>query len=255
MQCQLTLLWVTNCVVVGVIFRFDVVVQPCFLLTSDIFSGRFCWEGGWMALVALSAGICFRAPVCRLGNMLRNGFIWVGRIHVCVRVTGWPVSSSECKTMSCVFTCPAVVYLTPVSVRFCLASGYQFALVQEETGREWVLNTDLRHGQHNTVSKTPFSCGRMFLNGISQSKENGVKDQSRKTTRNLNDSANYLTEKEDKSLPHWVSGKCQRTYLSLVNSNVEVAIERHMLTATGSTFIPLQQPCARGGWHSCISSP
>lgn len=129
MQCQLTLLWVTNCVVVGVIFRFDVVVQPCFLLTSDIFSGRFCWEGGWMALVALSAGICFRAPVCRLGNMLRNGFIWVGRIHVCVRVTGWPVSSSECKTMSCDFTCPAVVYLTPVSARFCLASGYQFALV------------------------------------------------------------------------------------------------------------------------------
>lgn len=40
----------------------------------------------------------------------------------------------ECKMMSCDFTCPAVIYLTPVSVRLCLASGFQFAIVQEETG-------------------------------------------------------------------------------------------------------------------------
>ncbi len=40
----------------------------------------------------------------------------------------------KCKVMSCGFTCPAVIYLTPVSARFCLAPGNQFAIVQQETG-------------------------------------------------------------------------------------------------------------------------
>lgn len=128
---------------------FFVVAQPCFFLTSDIFSGLFCWGGKRTATVALSIGICSRAPVCRLGDMLLDGFIWVRRIHVCVRTTGWPVSSRECKMMSCDFTCPAVIYLTPVSVRFCLASGCQFAIVQEETGWEWALNIDFKHRRHN----------------------------------------------------------------------------------------------------------
>lgn len=128
---------------------FFVVVQTCFFLTSDIFSGLFCQGGKRTATVALSIGICSRAPVCRLGDMLWDGFIWVRRIHVCVRTTGWPVSSRECKMMSCDFTCPAVIYLIPVSVRFCLASGCQFAIVQEETGWEWALNIDFRHRRHN----------------------------------------------------------------------------------------------------------
>ncbi len=38
------------------------------------------------------------------------------------------------KMMSCDFTCPAVIYLIPVSARFDLASSDQFAIVQEETG-------------------------------------------------------------------------------------------------------------------------
>lgn len=107
---------------------------------------------------------------------------WVRRIHVCVRTTGWPVSSRECKMMSCDFTCPAVIYLTPVSARFCLASGYQFAIVQEETGREWALNTDFRHRPHN-IRAYCSSCVEYFvphsiqlwrnvLNGIRQRKEN-----------------------------------------------------------------------------------
>lgn len=40
----------------------------------------------------------------------------------------------KCKVMSCDFTCPAVIYLTPVSARFCLAPSYQFAIDQGETG-------------------------------------------------------------------------------------------------------------------------
>lgn len=41
-----------------------------------------------MASVALSFGICFSAPACRLGDVLWDGFIWVGRIHACVKTTG-----------------------------------------------------------------------------------------------------------------------------------------------------------------------
>lgn len=51
--------------------------------------------------------------------------------------------------MSCDSLCPAVIYLTPASARLRLASGYQFALVQEETGREWALNIDYRPTWHN----------------------------------------------------------------------------------------------------------
>lgn len=40
----------------------------------------------------------------------------------------------KCKVMSCDFACPAVIYLTPVPVRFWLALGYQFTIVQKETG-------------------------------------------------------------------------------------------------------------------------
>lgn len=42
--------------------------------------------------------------------------------------------SEKCKVMSCDFTCPAVIYLTSVSAGLCLAPGYHFAIVQEETG-------------------------------------------------------------------------------------------------------------------------
>lgn len=51
--------------------------------------------------------------------------------------------------MSCGSLCPAVIYLTPASARLCLASSYQFALVQEETGRKWALNIDYRPTWHN----------------------------------------------------------------------------------------------------------
>lgn len=39
----------------------------------------------------------------------------------------------RCKVMSCDFTCPAVIFLTPVSGRFCLVPGYEFTIVQKET--------------------------------------------------------------------------------------------------------------------------
>lgn len=42
--------------------------------------------------------------------------------------------SEKCKVMSCGFTCPAVIYLTPVSAGLCPASCCQFAIVQEEAG-------------------------------------------------------------------------------------------------------------------------
>ena len=35
----------------------------------------------------------------------------------------------KCKVMSCDFTCPAVIYLTPASAGLCLAPSNQFAIV------------------------------------------------------------------------------------------------------------------------------
>lgn len=152
-----TWLLVINAAVLGKVQRFAaapcviVAIQHSFLMSSDFFPF-------WPLLVKekenkqpqrLWAFVSVPRHLSADVVVLKDGFIWVRRIHVCVRTTGWPVSSRECKMMSCDSLCPALIYLTPASARPCLASGYQFALVQEETGREWALNIDYRPTWHN----------------------------------------------------------------------------------------------------------